>query len=534
LDLLNQKEAGIYFAYNNLKEKRNKENVQGINAWTMEIDDLPKQEQYEKILNCPIMPSFQVETSKSVHCYWLAEDGTLENFEKIQSGLIQYFGSDTALKDPARMLRIPGFYHNKKEPCFCTLTYDEADYHKEKDMLEAFPYKEKEQKNYTINPFWDSAGNVPVKQALLRLSGTKIVNNEVYSFRRRTGGGEYIDIDGQPADCWLDDRGLIGSGKGAGPTIIQWLKFYGNDNKTIAEWLKKNCTDLMPADFVEFDPKDMLETKQEEEDIIFKDKRVFTWGTNEMNRKITPINGLVMFSGATGSGKTAFCFYVAKENARIGNRVLFLSLEMTEDEIYTRFARDQAGITKEQWGNKNTISEEQKKVYLYKKKELREMQNLYLRGFPRGVPGTTENIFKTIEVFKADLVFIDNFDLIDKTDSSDLKYQIITSNKLKDFAQNTRVPLVVLHHQKTGAKAMARQTTVDLLRGSSKIEHNAYAHISGTRINHTEEPKEKASFIITEHKDREFGGNGIHTTYFYKGNFFDEFVENRPTAHIYN
>lgn len=539
LQLLNKKGAGIFFAYNDFHQKRNKNDIKNINAWAMEIDDISKEEQRKKIIDSPILPSFIIETKKSLHCYWLAKNATLDKAREINTRLQHFFNSDKAVKDIARMLRLPGFFHNKQEPFLVKLVHDDSDQLcTEEEMVQAFPLSVgNEQKNSTIttqDPFWIKVLAIPTKAILNKLSGTDFVNCEVYSYRKRTDKTEYIDVNNKPADCWLDEDGLIGSGKDAGPSIIQWLEYYGHDKAIIAEWIKGNCKDLMEKANDVFDPNIMNINQEEKEDIINTDKRVFTWGTENLNNNITPINGVVMFSGATGSGKTTFCTFVAFENVKIGNRALFLSLEMTEDEIYTRFARSQAGITKNQWRDKSLISEYQKSVYLDKKQQLRKLENLYLKGFPKEIETSTANIFKAIEYFKPDLVFIDNFDLIHKKQGSEYEEQNRVSAELKEFSQTTKIPLVVLHHQKTGASDKSKKTTVDLLRGSGKIEHNAYAHISGIRMTGDElTEQEKSSFLVKEHKDREFGGTSKVVVYFDKGNFRDEYVSPNPYHHLY-
>ena len=254
LEELNKKGAGIFFSPNQFTERRKKELCGGVNAWFMEIDGISKEEQYKRLLKSPLNPSIIVESGNSYHAYWLAKDGTIENFEKIVKGLIKFFGADEACKDISRVLRIPGFYHNKKEPFLVRIEL--ADYHifyTESEVIEAFPYEE-EKKTYLIrensshsskeDPFWVIAGSLDNKIMLGRLSGDSIVNGETFTFRDRPSGGEYIDVNGQPADAWLDEKGMIGSGKRGGPTYIQWIGYYGRLKAEIAEWLKTNCREF--------------------------------------------------------------------------------------------------------------------------------------------------------------------------------------------------------------------------------------------------------------------------------------------------
>ncbi len=252
---LNLRGAGIFFASNRFTKARKKDLCEGINTWFMEIDGIPKEEQWKKIENSPLKPSAVVETRNSLHTYWFAQDGTVENFDQIIRGVIHFFDSDKACKDNSRPLRIPGFYHNKEEPYFVTIELENygAKY-TEAQMIKAFPYQEikKQVKPSTKNVnkkgdgFWEAVIQLDNKTVLERLSGTSMVNGEVITFRKRSTGGEYIYVNGKPADAWLDEQGKIGSGKKGGPTFIQWLEYYGHSKGTIAKWTKENCKDLLP------------------------------------------------------------------------------------------------------------------------------------------------------------------------------------------------------------------------------------------------------------------------------------------------
>jgi hypothetical protein len=58
------------------------------------------------------------ETYSGVHAYWLAEDGSKENFKKIQRALIKKFNSDKQIVKEAGLMRIAGFDHRKYDNPF--------------------------------------------------------------------------------------------------------------------------------------------------------------------------------------------------------------------------------------------------------------------------------------------------------------------------------------------------------------------------------------------------------------------------------
>lgn len=74
-----------------------------------------------------LAPSFTVESSPNkFHHYWLIDGGT-EDFAKwqiIMNVMVSKYKSDNAAKDLKRVLRIPGFYHQKSDPFRCKLNAD--------------------------------------------------------------------------------------------------------------------------------------------------------------------------------------------------------------------------------------------------------------------------------------------------------------------------------------------------------------------------------------------------------------------------
>ena len=76
-------------------------------------------------------PTMCVDTGgKSLHWFWRLEEGscTVELWRNLQLRLIRLLDSDTTLKDPSRILRIPGFPHTRTGlPCRILFTESEMD-----------------------------------------------------------------------------------------------------------------------------------------------------------------------------------------------------------------------------------------------------------------------------------------------------------------------------------------------------------------------------------------------------------------------
>jgi hypothetical protein len=90
--------------------------IKRINAVFFENDNLSFDEQLEMIVKSPIEPSIIVKTRKSLHCYFLVDDVPVKKFRNIQERLALYFNADTQIKNESRTMRMPNFYHVKKEP----------------------------------------------------------------------------------------------------------------------------------------------------------------------------------------------------------------------------------------------------------------------------------------------------------------------------------------------------------------------------------------------------------------------------------
>lgn len=141
LEKFNKVGYGIFWTPNDFNGDRKVENLTKINFWIADIDDGTKEEQMARIQSLMLKPSTIVETKKGYHCYWKAEDATLDNYRDIELGLIKKLNADKHCKDPSRLLRVPGYYHMKdiKNPFMVKVIYSDERSFSEKQML--FCYK---------------------------------------------------------------------------------------------------------------------------------------------------------------------------------------------------------------------------------------------------------------------------------------------------------------------------------------------------------------------------------------------------------
>lgn len=87
-------------------------NIVRIRAVFVDLDGAP----LAPVLDAPLTPHIVVESSPGRwHAYWLIRDLPVTEFKRVQQRLAATFGGDTAVCDPARVMRLPGFEHRKAE-----------------------------------------------------------------------------------------------------------------------------------------------------------------------------------------------------------------------------------------------------------------------------------------------------------------------------------------------------------------------------------------------------------------------------------
>ncbi len=116
LSELNARGAGIFVTVNQTDGRgRTARNVVRVRAYFVDLDKAP----LEPVLSDPRPPHIVVESSPGkYHAYWLVAGAPLDerDFKARQKRLIEQFGGDTSVHDLPRVLRLPGFLHQKGKP----------------------------------------------------------------------------------------------------------------------------------------------------------------------------------------------------------------------------------------------------------------------------------------------------------------------------------------------------------------------------------------------------------------------------------
>jgi hypothetical protein len=114
LATLNQQGAGVFVMVNAGDGKgRESRNVQSIRAVFVDLDGAP----LAPIQAAELAPHIIVESSPGRwHAYWLADGVPLEQFKPMQQAIAALFAGDRSVCDLPRVMRLPGFLHNKRKP----------------------------------------------------------------------------------------------------------------------------------------------------------------------------------------------------------------------------------------------------------------------------------------------------------------------------------------------------------------------------------------------------------------------------------
>jgi hypothetical protein len=114
---LNAGGAGVYVMVNTGDGKgRTARNVVKVRALFIDTDGAAFP------VHLPLKPHAVVESSPGrYHLYWRVNGISLGDFGICQQALAEHYGTDPAVKDLPRVMRLPGFYHHKAEPVMVQL-----------------------------------------------------------------------------------------------------------------------------------------------------------------------------------------------------------------------------------------------------------------------------------------------------------------------------------------------------------------------------------------------------------------------------
>jgi len=271
----------VFWTANAVKEERgnrthDENNLYYINACYTELDilstkvcafdeDFKRREEYKAMLAGHIMfaecpPSMVIESRNGYHLYWFTNPD-LSTFQKIQQGIYDRWkshGADSAVKNPLRLLRVPGFYNHKNgEKFLCQIRMelcarnDDGSfmYYPSNDLLAAFPLATPCQpKTVTALPRRSSmfrdifrfVKSLPQNQVFERCNGSALTGGELFTLTPLKGDKQQIRSNGRPTPCWIDLKAnaIFSNNVKGHYGIVEFALWYGLELPEIAKQLK--------------------------------------------------------------------------------------------------------------------------------------------------------------------------------------------------------------------------------------------------------------------------------------------------------
>lgn len=138
LDKLNKAGGGVFVTVNAMKgETRGNDQVERYRAvWA----DMDAKSCANTTPTWPLQPSIEVQTSPGNRQFWwlLEDDISPTEWRRVMAGISGGFGADANAIDPARVLRLPGYFHMKSEPTRSVLMAIPGHRYTAKQLIEAF------------------------------------------------------------------------------------------------------------------------------------------------------------------------------------------------------------------------------------------------------------------------------------------------------------------------------------------------------------------------------------------------------------
>lgn len=121
LKLKNKLGAGVFVAVND--GGQSDKEIHTIRIIVADTDGAP----VDPLINA-LKPHMVIETSPDkFHVYWIVSDCEVGSFEPIQEAIADKYGTDPSVSNPSRVMRIPGFFHNKSEPFLTSIKQADTD-----------------------------------------------------------------------------------------------------------------------------------------------------------------------------------------------------------------------------------------------------------------------------------------------------------------------------------------------------------------------------------------------------------------------
>lgn len=393
---LNLKGAAITFCPN-LQEliwdekkkqyKRGIEVTKSFNAFFLDLDvckeeeklskkeiNTRKKELWDKLINLEIPPNYIIETKHGYQPVWewskpieLPKDKR-EDANVYFQRMVKGFESKTGIKSEAdsitRVIRLPNTFHQKDPKNPFKIILHEVSPNKVTllEFIAIYPLPpestlSKSETYESEDPEINQILNYNVKKALEKLSGSEIVDGEVYTFKQNSNGTIQIFVNGKSTDQWIDpmNNTIGGGGTGRGnPSIIQWVQWYDKSH-----WRGKFETEeAARAKAIKFLKEILLGVGKKEDEEIRGEDYAQTWRQSKDDKPVI-YSGFPKLDSSTGgfelsrtypvaglekSGKSTFLMNMVNNMLLVGIKVGIIDTELGHMDFFRRMAAIYSGL----------------------------------------------------------------------------------------------------------------------------------------------------------------------------------------------
>ena len=242
-----------------------------------EWDDRPKDWQVDawKTLLLP-EPTLQVDTGgKSIHNYWVFDEPiSVDDWKSLQTRLLDHADADRSLKNPSRVMRLPGTFHidaDGNPGDRTTIIHTSNTYYSVRDIEKALPSKTMHNKMVEANRYTDYKSRTldEVREALDKIPARKAGTGTYHIYRNLFWGlikacedagstrDQAISLMQANSPSWkgLQQIATSGGEKVTAGTFWYWAKHFGWRPPAPAPKPELNITAVAEAlDAGEFEP----------------------------------------------------------------------------------------------------------------------------------------------------------------------------------------------------------------------------------------------------------------------------------------
>lgn len=231
---------------------------------------------------------------------------------------------------------------------------------------------------------------------------------------------------------------------------------------------------------------------------------------------------LIIMFWLMGSWKTERTYFMARKNAEIGNKVMYISLELPEYDMKLRIARKRAWVNKYDFQTGN-YTLEQKSIMNAEFAKIDKQENLLIISPENKDLWTIMTLMRQWYDKGYKMYVIDNLDKILAMDREDenKRCQRITS-ELQDYKNENNCTVLLIHHAKKpeNKNGYISPWWIAGMRWSQKIMDNATQVIEIFRdLDPDCPPEDRSRVTITQMKDTFEGSNWFVDIYFHKWDY---------------